>query len=83
MPSWDRIEKQSLEYKDTVLPPSITKRLAIEMAASFGWHKYVGFDGDVLGIDRWGASAPGERVMAEYGFTTDNVVSRVKALLQK
>ena len=83
MPSWDRFEKQSQEYKDTVLPPSITKRLAIEMAASFGWHKYVGFDGDVLGIDRWGASAPGERVMAEYGFTTDNVVSRVKALLQK
>lgn len=83
MPSWDRFEKQSQEYKDTVLPPTITKRLAIEMAASFGWHKYVGFDGDVLGIDRWGASAPGERVMAEYGFTTDNVVSRVKSLLQK
>ena len=83
MPSWDRFEKQSQEYKDSVLPPTITKRLAIEMAASFGWHKYVGFEGDVLGIDRWGASAPGERVMAEYGFTTENVVSRVKALLQK
>ncbi|MEH6943605.1 transketolase [Bacillus sp. JJ722] len=83
MPAWDRFEKQSQEYKDTVLPPTVTKRLAIEMAASFGWHKYVGFEGDVLCIDQWGASAPGEIVMAKYGFTTENVVSKVKALLQK
>ncbi|WP_034294032.1 MULTISPECIES: transketolase [Bacillus] len=80
MPSWDRFEKQSKEYKDSVLPPSVTKRLGIEMAATFGWHKYVGFEGDVLGIDKWGASAPGEKVMAEYGFTTENVVAKVKAL---
>ncbi|MGN1400517.1 MAG: transketolase [Bacillus sp. (in: firmicutes)] len=83
MPSWDRFEKQSQEYKDSVIPPMVTKRLGIEMAASFGWHKYVGNDGEVLAIDQWGASAPGEKVMAEYGFTTENVVSRVKAMLQK
>ncbi|MGM9926347.1 MAG: transketolase [Bacillus sp. (in: firmicutes)] len=82
MPSVDRFEKQTQEYKNAVLPPNVTKRLAVEMAASFGWHKYVGLDGDVLGIDTWGASAPGERVMAEYGFTTENVANRVKALLQ-
>lgn len=83
MPAWDRFEKQSQEYKDSVIPPMVTKRLGIEMAASFGWHKYVGNDGEVLAIDQYGASAPGEKVMAEYGFTTENVVSRVKALLQK
>lgn len=83
MPSWDRFEKQTQEYKDSVLPPTVTKRLGIEMAASFGWHKYVGNEGEVLAIDQWGASAPGEKVMAEYGFTTENVVAKVKALMTK
>lgn len=83
MPSWDRFEKQSKEYKDRVIPPAVKKRLGIEMAASLGWHKYVGDEGEVLAIDRFGASAPGERIMEEYGFTVQNVVSRVKAMLQK
>ena len=83
MPSWDRFEKQTQEYKDSVLPPAVTKRLGIEMAASFGWHKYVGTEGEVLAIDQWGASAPGEIVMAKYGFTTENVVAKVKALVKK
>ncbi|MGM9924353.1 MAG: transketolase [Bacillus sp. (in: firmicutes)] len=83
MPSWDRFEKQSQEYKESVLPKNVTKRLGIEMASSFGWHKYVGIEGEVLGIDQWGASAPGEIVMEKYGFTAENVVSRVKALLQQ
>lgn len=82
MPSWDRFEKQSKEYKDSVLPPAVTKRLGIEMGASFGWHKYVGNEGDLLCIDTWGASAPGEIVMEKYGFSVNNVVSKVKALLQ-
>lgn len=81
MPSWDRFEEQSKEYKETVLPKNVKKRLAIEMAASFGWHKYVGDEGDVLAIDRFGASAPGETVMKEYGFSVQNVVGRLKALL--
>lgn len=80
MPSMDRFEEQSKEYKESVLPKAVTKRLAIEMGSSFGWHKYVGFEGDVLAIDKFGASAPGEIVIKEYGFTVENVVAKVKAL---
>ncbi|MGE7621654.1 transketolase [Viridibacillus sp. NPDC096237] len=80
MPSFDRFEAQDAAYKEAVLPRSITKRLAIEMGSSFGWHKYTGFEGDVLAIDKFGASAPGEIVMKEYGFTVENVVAKVKAL---
>lgn len=80
MPSFDLFEKQSEQYKESVLQKAVTKRLAIEMASSFGWHKYVGFEGDVLAIDRFGASAPGEIVMEKYGFTVENVVNKVKAL---
>jgi transketolase len=83
MPSWDRFELQSNEYKEAVLPPVVNKRVAIEMGTSFGWHKYVGFEGDVIAIDHYGASAPGETLMKEFGFTVDNVVARVKALLEK
>lgn len=80
MPSMDRFEQQSAEYKESVLPKAVTKRLAIEMGSTFGWHKYVGFEGDVLGIDQFGASAPGEIVMEQYGFTVENVVAKAKAL---
>ncbi len=80
MPSMDRFEKQSAEYKESILPKSVTKRLAIEMGASLGWHKYTGFDGNVLAIDKFGASAPGEQVIENYGFTVENVVAKVKAL---
>lgn len=76
----DRFEKQSKEYKESVLPKAVTKRLAIEMGASLGWHKYVGFEGDVLAIDKFGASAPEKIVLKEYGFTVENVVAKVKAL---
>lgn len=80
MPSMDRFEQQSDEYKESVLPKAVTKRLAIEMGSSFGWHKYTGFEGDILAIDQFGASAPGEIIMEKYGFTVDNVVAKVKAL---
>ena len=83
MPSWDRFEKQDQSYKDKVIPPHVRKRLAIEMAASLGWERYVGLDGDVLAIDRFGASAPGNKVMEEYGFTVENIVKKVKELLSK
>ncbi|ADI27190.1 transketolase [Geobacillus sp. C56-T3] len=83
MPSWDRFEAQPKSYRDEVLPSAVTKRLAIEMGASLGWERYVGAEGDILAIDRFGASAPGEKIMAEYGFTVDNVVRRTKALLGK
>ncbi|CAM4452303.1 transketolase [Paenibacillus tarimensis] len=81
MPSWDLFEKQDKAYKDSVILPDVPARLAIEMAHPFGWHRYVGDKGDVLAIDRFGASAPGDRVIKEYGFTVENVVSKVKALL--
>ncbi|KUP08380.1 transketolase [Bacillus coahuilensis m2-6] len=81
MPSFDRFEKQSKEYKQSVLPKGVKKRLAIEMAAPFGWDRYVGDEGEILAIDGFGASAPGEKIMEEYGFTPENVVARVKSLL--
>lgn len=81
MPSWDLFDSQDQAYKDSVLLPDVKARLAIEMAHPFGWERYVGDKGDILGINTFGASAPGDRVIAEYGFTVENVVSRVKGLL--
>ncbi|TVZ80240.1 transketolase [Aeribacillus composti] len=83
MPSWDRFEKQSKDYKESVLPSSVTKRLAIEMASSLGWERYVGSEGEILAIDKFGASAPGEKIISEYGFTVENVVEKVKELVRK
>lgn len=81
MPSWDRFEKQDKEYKQSVIPPTVKKRLAIEMGSSFGWDRYTGEEGDILAIDRFGASAPGQRIMEEFGFTPDNVAAKVKKLI--
>ena len=81
MPSWDLFDQQSKEYRQSVLLPDVKARLAIEMASPFGWERYVGDEGDILGISKFGASAPGDRVIKEYGFTVENVVSKVKALL--
>ena len=83
MPSWDRFEKQDQEYKQSVLPKTVKKRLAIEVGTSFGWERYIGDEGDVLAIDRFGASAPGDRIMKELGFTPENVSARVKKLIQE
>jgi len=81
MPSWDRFEKQSAEYKEKVLPKRVTARLGIEMASSLGWHKYVGDEGKLISVDQFGASAPGEKIIEEYGFTVENVVKNVLSLL--
>lgn len=81
MPSWDRFEKQPQEYKESVLPKSVKKRLAIEMGASLGWERYTGDDGEVLVIDQFGASAPMNVLLKEYGFTVDNVVKKLKEIL--
>lgn len=83
MASWELFEAQSREYRDSVLPTSVPVRLAVEAGAPQGWHRYVGDLGDVLGVDRFGASAPGEAVMNEYGFTVENVCKRALALLKK
>lgn len=82
MPSWDLFEKQDAAYKESVIPKTVKKRLAIEMGSSLGWHKYTGDEGQVLSIDTFGASAPGEIVMKEYGFSPENVVSLVKEMLK-
>lgn len=81
LPSWDLFEKQDKAYRDSVILPEVKARLAIEMAQSFGWERYTGDQGDILGITTFGASAPGDTVIREYGFTVENVVSRIKALL--
>jgi transketolase len=82
MPSWELFDAEPREYRDAVLSPPIRARLAVEAGASQGWHRYVGDRGDVLGVDRFGASAPGEVVLREYGFTVENVCRRALALLQ-
>jgi len=82
-PSWDRFEVQPREYRDSILPPSVKARLAIEMGSSLGWDRYVGFEGEVLTINSFGASGAESRVLREYGFTVDNVVARVKGLLER
>jgi len=81
MPSWELFEKQDEGYKQRVFPKGIKKRLAVEAGSPLGWHKYVTDDGDVLGITRFGESAPGPEVFKEFGFTVDNVVNKAKALL--
>jgi transketolase len=81
MPSWELFEVQSPSYKDSVLPPSACARLAVEAGVTQGWRKYVGDEGDVLGVDHFGASAPGKVMMREYGFTVENVYDRAMKLL--
>ena len=83
MPSWELFNAQPEEYRRSVFPPRIRARLAVEAGATQGWHRYVGDLGDVLGLDHFGASAPGPVLMREYGFTVENVCKRALALLEK
>lgn len=82
VPSTELFDEQSAAYKEAILPNSVRRRVAIEMAASQPWYKYVGLDGAVIGIDKFGASAPAAQVIENYGFTVDNVVKVVKGLKQ-
>ncbi|MDB9325293.1 transketolase C-terminal domain-containing protein, partial [Nodularia spumigena CS-590/02] len=81
MPSSDLFDAQDAAYRESVLPKAVTKRLSVEAAASFGWHKYVGSEGDTVSIDTFGASAPGGVCMEKFGFSVDNVLAKAKALL--
>ena len=83
MPSWDLFDALPQSDRDAVLPPSVPARLSVEAGATQGWHRYVGDAGDVIGVDRFGSSAPGTTVLREYGFTVDNVCLRAKALLSR
>jgi transketolase len=82
LPSCEIFDEQTPEYKASVLPAGVP-RLAVEAGSPLGWWKYVGLNGDVIGLDRFGASAPGPKVMAELGFTAENVAARAKALVKK
>ena len=80
MPSFDLFEKQDAAYKESVLPNAVRKRVSIEMGSSFGWERYVGLDGAMVAIDKYGASAPGDKVIKEYGFTVENIVEKYTKL---
>jgi transketolase len=82
MPSWELFEMQPKDYRDAVLPPALRPRLAVEAGLPQGWHRYVGDGGDMLGVERFGASAPGNVVLEKFGFTVDHVVERTLALLK-
>ena len=81
MPSWDRFDAQPESYRDAVLPPAVTKRLAVEAAASLGWERYVGLDGEIHGQDRYGASAPWKDLAKRFGFTAEAVAERLERML--
>lgn len=83
MPSWELFDAQPQAYRDQVLPPDVPARLAVELGVSQGWYRYVGAHGDMLGVERFGASAPADVLLREYGFTVDNVVARARALLTR
>jgi transketolase len=83
MPSWDIFEKQTPEYRNSVLPPSVTARVAIEQASTFGWERYVGATGRIIGMETFGASAPLKALQKRFGFEPDRVVSVAKELLGK
>ena len=80
MPCVELFEEQDASYREAVLPVAVRKRVVVEASGSFGWHKYSGFDGDTVSIDRFGASAPGGVCLEKFGFTVDNVVAKAKAL---
>jgi transketolase len=83
MPSWDLFEHQDRDYREHVLPPEITARIAVEQASTFGWSQYVGFKGRVVGMHTFGASAPLKELQKKFGFTPDAVVSAARELVAK
>ena len=83
MPSWELFDQQPQAYRETVFPKSVRPRLAVEAGLPQGWHRYLGDGGDIIGIERFGASAPGNIVMQKFGFTIDHVIERATALLEK
>jgi transketolase len=81
MPSWRLFEEQTAEYRESVLPAQVPARLAVEAGSPLGWERWTGLQGAIIGIDRFGASAPGATVFKEYGFTVEHVVGRALALV--
>jgi transketolase len=82
MPSWDLFERQSEDYRNSVLPPDVRSRVAVEQASTFGWERYVGRRGHTIGMHTFGASAPLKALQQEFGFTVENIVQAAKAQLR-
>jgi transketolase len=82
MVSMELFEQQSAEYKEQLLPQALRKRVAVEAASPIPWYRYTGLDGLVIGMDQFGASAPGQRVLDEFGFTPENIKEKIKQLLK-
>ena len=82
MPSFELFEEQPEVYRREVLPPEVKKRIAIEAGATLGWYKYVGEEGKVIGIDRFGASAPGKVVLEKLGISLENLLAQARSLLK-
>jgi transketolase len=83
MPSWDLFERQDQSYRDQVLPPEVTARVAVEMASTFGWRQYAGAKGRIIGMKTFGASAPLKDLQKKFGFTADAVLQAARDLLGK
>ncbi len=83
MPGWELLDTQTEEYRRSMSPPSVRARLAVEAGATQGWHRYIGQWGDVIGLDHFGASAPGPVLMREFGSAAENVCKRAITLLEK
>ncbi len=81
MPSWELFEDQPVSYRDEVLPPAVTKRVVIEAGSAFGWYRWSGDGGEIVGVDRYGASADAGDIFREYGFTVENIVSVAKKII--
>ncbi|MFA4965446.1 MAG: transketolase, partial [Thermoleophilia bacterium] len=83
MASWQLFARQGVAYRESVLPPACRRRLAVEAGVTLGWERWVGDEGEVIGLDHYGASAPAGILFEEFGFTADNVYRRAKALLER
>jgi transketolase len=81
LPCWELFDEQDAGYREAVLPAAVKKRLAVEAGSTLGWHRFVTDEGDVLGVDTFGASAPGNVVLEKFGFTVENVIAKARAVL--
>ena len=83
MPSWELFDQQSQGYRDRVLPPDVLARVAVEQASTFGWDRYVGAGGAIIGMHTFGASAPLKELQKKFGFTPDHLVAAAKAQVER
>jgi len=82
LPCWERFEAQDQAYRDAVLPPSIRKRVSVEIGVSMGWERWVGDEGAIIGLDHFGASAPAETIFERFGFTTERVTEVARMVVR-